>query len=240
LYRFGSSKVSVVLLALLFVELLGGTLAQSLWGAAAVQTTAFSQVFFWAQGVPLPGLPLWLGLTAINLTVGAWKNLKRTWQTAGLWIAHLALILFCLAGFGFAIVQEELLIGLPVGASSKVAFVKNASGEATRELPFTLTVEAFTIPKYPASNEPSDYISDVRLTAAGVDQRARIQMNLPLRFQGLTIYQSSVQTVEGQPAPVFKITSNAWGFLPYLLSGLLFAGLGLHLLLRQGKPESRK
>lgn len=238
MFRFGSSKVSVVLLALLFLELLGGTLAQSLWGATAVQTTAFSQVFFWAQGVPLPGLPFWLGLTAINLSLGAWKNLKRTWQTAGLWIIHLALILFCLAGFGFAVVQEELLLGLPVGASSKVAFVKDAPQEVTRGLPFTLSVEAFSVPKYPASNEPSDYISDVRLTGGGIDQRARIQMNLPLRFQGFTIYQSSVQTVDGQMAPVFKITNNAWGFLPYALSGLLFGGLVLHLLLR--RPGAKK
>ncbi|MEI8095277.1 MAG: cytochrome c biogenesis protein ResB [Spirochaetales bacterium] len=232
LVRLGSSRVSVALLGILFLVVLAGTLGQAVWGAATVQTTVFSQVFFWVQGIPLPGLPFWLGLTAVNLTLGAFQNLERKWTSAGLWLTHTALILFCVAGFGFAFVQEELVLGLPVGASANEAFLRGAAGEVTRPLPFTLTVEAFTIPRYEGSQEPSDYISDVRLTAEGVDHRARIQMNQPLRFGGLTIYQSSVQTVKGQTAPVYKITSNAWGFLPYLLSGLLFAGLGLHLVLR--------
>ena len=232
LLRFGSSRVSVVLLGLLFLVVLGGTLAQAAWGAAAVQTTVFSQLFFPVNGFPLPGLPFWLGLTALNLVLGAWQHLERKWTSAGLWLVHGALILFCLAGFGFAFVQEELVLGLPVGASANQAFVRGAAGDLTRALPFTLTVEAFSVPRYEGTQEPSDYISDVRLTTGGVDHRARIQMNQPLRFGGLTIYESSVETVGGQPAPVYKITSNAWGFLPYALSALLFLGLALHLVLR--------
>ncbi len=241
LKTFGSPRVSVALLAVLFVCVFGGTLAQAAWGAEAVQTTLYSHVvFFWqglgVPGVPVPGLPFWLGLTGLNLLAGAIVGLPRTWNAAGLWLTHSALVLFCFAGLGFAFAQEELVLGLPVGATADRAFVKNSEAGETKPLPFTLTVEAFSIPTYPGSREPSDYISTVRLRAEGVDQKGEIRMNQPLRFDGYTLYQSSVQTVDGSSAPVFKITRNAWGFLPYAFSLLLVGGLGLHLVLRS-RPE---
>jgi len=239
LKTFGSPRVSVALLAVLFVYVLGGTLGQAAWGAEAVQTTLYSQVVFFWQGIPVPGLPFWLGLTGLNLLAGAWVGLPLTWRSAGLWLTHGALILFCFAGLGFAFAQDELVLGLPVGASADRAYLKNSPSGETRPLPFTLTVEAFSIPTYPGSREPSDYVSTVLLRAPGVDQQGEIRMNQPLRFGGYTLYQSSVQTVDGSPAPVFKITSNAWGFLPYAFSLLLFAGLAFQLAVRHRKEDPR-
>ena len=237
---FGSLKVSVLLLFLLFLTVLAGTLAQAAWGVGAVQTTLFSRAWFWAGGWWLPGLPFFLTLTGLNLLTGAFVHFKFTVRHLGLGGLHLSLALFCFASLGFSLAQEDLILGLVPGASSDRAFVKDAPGDVTRNLPFTLTVDSFRIETYAGSVEPSDYVSQVRIGRPGKQRNAEIRMNQPLRQDGWTIYQSSVQYVEGVPSPVFKLMHSPWAAFPYVVSTLLVLSFSLFFLLgrqKQGRPR---
>jgi len=224
--RLGSLKLSVALLALLFLTVLGGTLAQAAWGSAAVQTTLFGRLVFEAGGWWWPGLPLLLALTGVNLTVGALTKLERSGRALGLWGVHLALVLACFGSLGFALAQREWVLGLVPGASADRAFVKGST--EVDPLPFRLRVDSFRVETYPGSVEPSDYVSLVTVGVPGRERSAEVRMNQPLRQDGWAVYQSSVQTVEGVASPVFKLTHNPWAPFPYVVSVLLVGSLGLH------------
>jgi len=240
LRRLGSLRVSVVLLAVLFVVVLAGTLGQVVWGTGAVQTSLFSRVFFEAAGLWWPGLPFWLTLTGLNVAAGAWVHLERSVHHAGLWMLHATLAVFCFGSLGFSLLQEDLVLGLVPGAEADRAFVRNSVLDEPRPLPFTLRVEAFRIDFYPNSAEPSDYVSSVTVhPAGGTAYPAEIRMNQPLRVDGWVVFQSSVETVDGRPAPVFKLMRNPWAPFPYLLSVLLGLSLLVHGLVGRRREERR-
>lgn len=217
--KVGSLKLSVVLLALLFAMVLGGTLAQTVWGTGAVQTTLFSRALFEVGGWWWPGLPLVLALTGINLAAGAWVHLQRSWRHLGLWGLHATLVAFCGASLGFSLGADELSLGLLPGATADRAFVRGSDG--VKSLPFSLKLTSFRIEKYPQSDEPSDYVSGVVVGGRGAPYPAEIRMNQPLRVGDWAIFQSSVQTVDGVDAPVFKLMHNPWSPFPYVFTGLL-------------------
>lgn len=230
LRHIGSLKLSVVLLALLFAVVLGGTLAQAAWGTGAVQTTLFSRVFFEAGGLWWPGLPFFLTLTGVNLAVGAWVQLERSLRNLGLWLLHGTLALFCFGSLGFSLTQDDLVLGLVPGTGTDRAYVRHSEADEVRPLPFRLTVETFRIEYYPNSREPSDYVSIVTVQpAAGAPYTAEIRMNQPLRVGDWAVFQSSVQTVGRQQAPVFKLLRNPWAPFPYVVSVLLGLALLIHL-----------
>lgn len=238
LRRIGSLKVSVVLLGVLFFVVLGGTLAQAAWGTGAVQTTLFSRVLFEAGGLWWPGLPFFLALTGVNLAAGAWTHLERSVRHAGLWLVHGTLALFCFASLGFGLTQDDLVLGLVPGAETNQAFVRNSVSDEVRTLPFRLRVETFRIDFYPNSSEPSDYISTVTVRPdRGTTYPAEIRMNQPLRVGDWAVFQSSVQRIDGQTAPVYKLLRNPWAPFPYVFSALLGLGLLVHLVVgRRVRP----
>jgi len=227
----GSLKVSVVLLGVLFLSVLGGTLAQAAWGTGAVQTTLFSRVVFEGGGLWWPGLPFFLALTGVNLAAGAWTHLERSVRHAGLWVVHGTLALFCFASLGFGLAQDDLVLGLVPGSETNLAFVRTSTTDEVRTLPFHLKVETFRVDHYPNSTEPSDYVSTVTVRPdQGTAYPAEIRMNQPLRVGNWAVFQSSVQTIAGQTAPVYKLLRNPWAPFPYLFSALLGVGLLVHLV----------
>jgi len=236
LRRLGSLKVSAVLLAALFFTVLGGTIAQAAWGAAAVQTTLFGRWAFEAGGWWWPGLPLLLAVTGVNVALGAWFNLERSVRHLGLWGLHASLVLFCFASLGFALAQQDLVLGLLPGAHADHAFVRDQADEL-RPLPFTLKVDAFRIEYYAGTQEPSDYVSSVTVSSPSGVRRAEIRMNQPLREQNWTIYQSSVQVVDAVQAPVFKLMFNPWSAFPLVVSCLIALSWAVHFVVRRRGPR---
>lgn len=232
----GSLKFSVVLLAVLFLAVLAGTLAQAAWGASSVQTTFFARPLFEVGGWWVPGLPALLALLGLNLSAGAWVHLERSLRHLGLWMLHGALVLFCFGSLGLAAVQQELVLGLVPGATAQEGYVRNSASGESRPLPFSLTLESFRIETYPGSVEPSDYVSSLLVRGAGPEVVAEVRMNQPFRREGWTVYQSAVQVIEGQAAPVYKLMRQPVGWLPYAVSAQLAASLLVSLIARRRGP----
>lgn len=105
-------------------------------------------------------------------------------------------------------------------------------GKARRELPFSIKLTQFTKFTYPGTDTASGYRSDVIVQQGDLQWPAVIEMNKPLRLMGYTLYQSSfAQTADGRKATVLSVAYNRARWFPYLATGIMAAGLILHIVL---------
>ncbi|MBI9064162.1 MAG: cytochrome c biogenesis protein CcsA [Marinilabiliaceae bacterium] len=103
-------------------------------------------------------------------------------------------------------------------------------GSKVIELPFSLHLNKFELERYPGSNSPSSYASEVTLIdgQAGVKENRRIFMNNILNYRGFRFFQSSYDTDE--KGTVLSVNQDMMGtiitYIGYLLLTLgMFAAL---------------
>lgn len=98
--------------------------------------------------------------------------------------------------------------------------------------PFSLTLLDFRHDRYAGTELPKNFSSRLRLTTPdGRDDReVLIYMNNPLRYAGLTFYQSGY---EGEQTTVLQVVRNPSWLIPYIACALMTLGLlvqfGIHL-----------
>jgi hypothetical protein len=92
-------------------------------------------------------------------------------------------------------------------------------------LPFTVSLLEFTHDRYPGTNIPKNFSSQVRVEHADTDEHfeTRIFMNHPLRFEGLTFYQASF--AKQDTASMFHVVRNPGRHLPYISCVMVSLGL---------------
>jgi cytochrome c biogenesis protein len=67
--------------------------------------------------------------------------------------------------------------------------------EETRNLPFSITVDNFTLLKYP-TGEPREFRSDIRLSKDGKDiKTGSIRVNHPLTYEGISLFQADYRVL---------------------------------------------
>jgi cytochrome c biogenesis protein len=83
---------------------------------------------------------------------------------------------------------------IPEGSNSSSALLQRADGVLIQDLPITIHLKKFTIDFY-STGMPKLFASDVEVTdhASGEKVNAVIEVNKPLIFKGLAIYQSSFE-----------------------------------------------
>ena len=111
------------------------------------------------------------------------------------------------------------------------------------ELPFSLKLKDFILERYPGSNSPSWYESEVILTdrEKGINEERRIFMNNVLKHRGYRFYQSSYDSDE--KGTVLSVNRDALGtFVTYLGYFLLGLGMFLSIFIRNSRFQkmSRK
>jgi len=92
-------------------------------------------------------------------------------------------------------------------------------------LPFSITLNEFTHERYPCTNIPRNFASKVTLKdfETGETRKVEIYMNHPLRYRGLTFYQSSYG--KNDTASMFQVVQNPGRSLPYISCLLVTVGL---------------
>jgi hypothetical protein len=92
-------------------------------------------------------------------------------------------------------------------------------------LPFTITLLDFRHDRYPGTNIPSNFASQVRLEhpEANIDKELMIFMNNPLRYEGMTFYQASF--AKQDQASMFQVVRNPGWLIPYIACTLVSIGL---------------
>jgi len=81
---------------------------------------------------------------------------------------------------------------VPDGKQSSMGIVSSGQGVLLQPLPFSLKLERFYVDYYD-TGMPSDFRSDVEVTDLATGERFErtIRVNEPLRYKGVTVYQSS-------------------------------------------------
>ncbi|GET33932.1 cytochrome c biogenesis protein [Prolixibacter bellariivorans] len=116
-------------------------------------------------------------------------------------------------------------------------------GSKSVELPFSIQLKDFILERYPGSNSPSSYASEVTVqNPDGSSFPYRIFMNHILKYKGYRFFQASYDRDER--GTILSVSHDYWGtFFTYL--GYLLMGLGMvltlmnrnsrvHTLIRQG------
>jgi cytochrome c-type biogenesis protein CcsB len=91
--------------------------------------------------------------------------------------------------------------------------IEMAYGSKTIELPFSLYLRDFQLERYPGSNSPSSYASEVTLIDPrdGTEFDYRIFMNNILNYDGYRFFQSSYD--QDERGTIFSVNHDQWGTL---------------------------
>lgn len=106
------------------------------------------------------------------------------------------------------------------------ATLKLAYGAKPIHLPFRIHLKEFQLERYPGSESPSSYASEVVLIdeAEGVERPVRIFMNNTLLYKGFKFFQSSYD--QDEKGTILSVNYDLWGtwisYLSYFLLGLGF------------------
>ncbi|RYZ30745.1 MAG: cytochrome C biogenesis protein CcsB, partial [Sphingobacteriales bacterium] len=99
-----------------------------------------------------------------------------------------------------------------------------AYGSKIYESPFSLKLTDFKMEKYPGSDSPSSYSSDVVIQDNGIETPFKIYMNHVLDHSGYRFFQSSFHPDE--QGTILSVNHDAWGTnITYIGYTLLFLGM---------------
>ncbi len=121
-----------------------------------------------------------------------------------------------------------------VGDTTTVALAKGnlkmVYGSIPKKIPFEIYLKEFQLEKYPWSNSPSSYASEVVLRdkSVGLEKDVRIFMNSTLTYKGFKFFQSSYD--QDELGTVLSVNHDLWGtWVTYAGYFLLIFGIILSL-----------
>lgn len=114
--------------------------------------------------------------------------------------------------------------------------LKLSFGKIPQKLPFSIALRKFEIERYPGSNSPSSYASEITILdpSKNIEKPYRIFMNNILKYRGYRIFQSSYDSDE--KGTILLVSHDYWGTLvTYIGYFLMFLGMILTLLNRNSR-----
>ncbi len=110
-------------------------------------------------------------------------------------------------------------------------------GSKKIQLPFSIYLTEFQLERYPGSNSPSSYASEVILKDTGLEKPFRIFMNNILKYKGYRFFQSSYDTDER--GTILSVNHDSLGTsITYLGYLILTLGMVLTLFNRNSRFKS--
>lgn len=101
-------------------------------------------------------------------------------------------------------------------------------GSTIYHTPFALQLKKFTMEKYPGSNSPASYSSDVSIVEEGSEKPYKIYMNHVLDHQGYRFFQSSFD--QDEKGTILSVNHDFWGTrITYIGYTFLFLGMFITL-----------
>ncbi len=114
----------------------------------------------------------------------------------------------------------------PVTCTINGINVSISYGSVVRELPFSIFLRDFQLERYPGSNSPSSYASEITLKDPGssIERPFRIYMNNILKYNGYRFFQSSFD--QDEQGTILSVNQDYWGtMLSYLGYFLMTLGM---------------
>lgn len=102
-------------------------------------------------------------------------------------------------------------------------------------LPFSIKLLDFQLDRYPGSNSPSSYLSDIEIVDKNLKENKfyRIYMNNTLDYKGYRFFQSSYK--QDETATILSVNKDPGKIPTYIGYFLLFTGLFLNLFSKNGR-----
>lgn len=209
-------QTTLILLAIYAVALGGATFIEASFSTAAAKAAVYNAWWFYL---------LHILLIANFIAVSIKQRLlpRKRW---GSLLLHYGLVVVLIGALITHIWGYEGQMHIREGESSDKIVMADHS---VREVPFSIELKQFHLVRYPGSNSPSSYESDVAITHDGVRREQKIYMNNIARVAGFRIYQTSYDRDER--GTILTVNSDRWGTaVTYIGYFMLFAGLILALL----------
>jgi len=129
-----------------------------------------------------------LNETTAGSTTILWREKGRL-SRLGVYVVHLSVVIFYIAGIASSLGGFMTSINLPEGAVVEQVPLPNTN--VGYNLGFALRVDKFEAQFYP-TGEPRDYRSDITIIENGKPVlNGNIRVNRPLTYRGITFYQAS-------------------------------------------------
>ena len=217
---FSSSWATIILLLVYAAGLAIATLLEKYHGTAVAKAMVYySPVFFLLQF-----------LLVVNFVAVAIKRRLLRQRRWGLMITHFSLIVILFGALVSHLFGEEGILHLREGESSDRILVRTSGHPTYHTLPFSVELVKFTLTRYPGSDSPSAYESELLVHVDGQTRHARVYMNNVLDMKGYRFFQASYDPDE--KGTVLSVNKDVAGrnitYAGYasLLVGFLFALFG--------------
>jgi len=231
---FSSFRTTFVLLLVLAAWLALATVFEKYFG-----TEAAKAMFYYS-----PILFLLFGMLILNFFVACAKHHCFTSRKIGLILVHSAFVVILIGAYTTHLFGEEGMMHIREGETSNKLQLMSKTGESLKILPFSLKLNKFTLERYPGSNSPSSYTSNVEVIDNGNSFPARIYMNNVLDVKGYRFFQASFD--EDEAGTVLSVNHDVVGrnitYCGYLLLfiGLIVCFVGKHSRFRQLTQKLRE
>ena len=167
-----------------------------------------------------------------------YKKFTR-WESLGLLIIHLGLILYFVAAFMIFHFSQESNVRLAEGESTNVSISTQPIIKQI-PLPFTIRLDHFKAEFHPGTDVAKSFESLVTISTGSLHRQVRIYMNNPLRYKDYTVYQASYDIDStGRQHSVLAVVKNFARILPYMACFVVFFGLALHFLVQALMAKAR-
>lgn len=178
----------------------------------------------------------WFEFTLLLLALNFIGHIKRfnmfRWSKAGGLLFHLSFVVMIIGAgvtryFGF-----EGDMHIREGSSSSVIYNVGANLDSL-ELPFSIQLNDFILERYPGSESPSSYASEVTLSDPrnGLKENHRIFMNHVLDYDNYRFFQSSYDRDE--KGTILSVNHDFWGtWISYFAYAMLTLGCIITMLTR--------
>ena len=120
--------------------------------------------------------------------------LRKDWFRQKKWALltiHFALVIIMGGALTTFLFGKEGQIHIREGEKANQMVMHTSKGVKTEVLPFELELVKFTLNRYPGSQSPSSYESDLRVHVDGEVREARVFMNNVLDLKGYRFFQAS-------------------------------------------------
>lgn len=221
---FTSYKTTLILLVIYAILMALGTYIEEIMSTTAAKILIYYSPVF---------ILLHLLMVVNFLFVLVEKRLLQSRRWA-LFVIHGALIIILIGAMTTHIFGKEGTVRIREGEKSNIMVSHTNHGVFEHPLPFTLELVEFRMIRYPGSNSPSSYESDLKMYVGDEVKEATIFMNNVIDLEGYRLFQSSYD--EDEMGTILSVNQDVAGrAITYLGYTLLVIGFILMFVL----PNSR-
>lgn len=228
LIRFLSSyKASIILLLVYAIGLAMATFIEKWMGSqAAKMLIYYSPLFLFLQFL--------LVMNFILILFSRNFIRRKKWAMV---VIHCALVFILLGAMTTFLFGKEGQVHIREGEKTDRMVMHTSKGVKTETLPFLLELKDFKLIRYPGSQSPSSYESDLVVYVDGEIREAKVFMNNVLDVKGYRFFQASYD--QDEMGTILSVNKDVAG-RTVTYTGYLMLGVGFLLIFFMPNSRFRK